>query len=118
MNKKINFESKIFSSSEIKKIEKKQLDKGVNLVEKASDKIVDYLISNYNNSGYFVFICGPGNNGADGLWAAYKIITNYFEKVIIVMPENSKTTENKNALKKIKKLQVKFIVLFKLKKSK
>ena len=104
MNTKINFESKIFLSSEIKKIEKKQLDKGVNLVEKASDKIVDFLISNYNNSGYFIFICGPGNNGADGLLTAYKIITNYFEKVIIVMPEKSKTSENKNALKKIKKV--------------
>ena len=57
MNTKINFESKVFSSSEIKKIEKKQFDKGVNLIEIASDKIVDFLISNYNNSGHFVFIC-------------------------------------------------------------
>ena len=118
MNTKINFESKIFLSSEIKKIEKKQLDKGVNLVEKASDKIVDFLISNYNNSGYFIFICGPGNNGADGLLTAYKIITNYFEKVIIVMPEKSKTSENKNALKKIKKVTSKIHHTFPAKKIK
>ena len=104
MNTKINFENKVFSSSEIKKIEKNQLDKGINLIEKASDKIVDFLISNYNNSGHFVFICGPGNNGADGLRAAHKIITNYFEKVIIIMPEESKTIENTNALKKIIKV--------------
>ena len=118
MNTKINFESKVFSSSEIKKIEKKQLDKGVNLIEKASDKIVDFLISNYNNSGYFVFICGPGNNGADGLCAAYKIITNYFERVIIIMPEKSKTIENANALKKIIQVTSKIHRTFPTKKSK
>ena len=112
MDTKINFVSKIFSSSEIKKIEKKQLDKGINLIEKASDMIVDYLISNYNNSGHFVFICGPGNNGADGLLAAYKIITKYFEKVIIVMPEKPKTIDNKNMFRKIIKVKGKIYSSF------
>ncbi len=39
----------------------------VELMERAASKCLDWISSNYSKDTLFVILCGPGNNGGDGL---------------------------------------------------
>lgn len=61
---------KIFNKSQIKKSDQFTIDNepiaSINLMERASQKCVNWLVNHsYHNENYYIF-CGNGNNGGDG----------------------------------------------------
>jgi hydroxyethylthiazole kinase-like uncharacterized protein yjeF len=69
----------------------------VALLEVAGFRIAD-LLQKVDTSGVFVFLCGSGNNGADGLVAA-RWLANWGYPVQVFAPADMRTAEGKQARK-------------------
>jgi hydroxyethylthiazole kinase-like uncharacterized protein yjeF len=60
----------------------------IDLMERASKKVVDWLTENFSNQNKVVVLAGSGNNGGDGLAIARLLYEqNYTVKVVLVMGE-------------------------------
>ncbi len=61
---------KIFLTEQVKKADAYTIENepisSINLMERAAKKCFEYIISNYSNFVFHIFV-GPGNNGGDGL---------------------------------------------------
>lgn len=62
---------KIFSAAQIKECDASTIKASritsADLMERAATRCVDWLKSNFSREALFVVLCGPGNNGGDGL---------------------------------------------------
>ena len=82
--------------------ETKNLEKEYNtsdeefLINKASDFICDILSRSKLKNNKYLFICGPGSNGLDGIYAAYKLASLGYDIEIL----NTKKNSNLSYLKK------------------
>jgi hydroxyethylthiazole kinase-like uncharacterized protein yjeF len=62
---------KIFSAAQIKECDAYTIQTAritsADLMERAATRCVDWLKNNFSREALFVILCGPGNNGGDGL---------------------------------------------------
>ena len=49
------------------------------LINKASDFICDIVSRSGLKNQKFLFICGPGSNGLDGIYCAHKLVSRGYE---------------------------------------
>ncbi|MDA3929478.1 MAG: NAD(P)H-hydrate dehydratase [Prolixibacteraceae bacterium] len=70
---------KIFATNQISKIDQYTIEHepvpAINLMERASMTVVDYLVNETDVVGRVMIFCGPGNNGGDGLTVA-RLLSN------------------------------------------
>ena len=59
------------------------------LINKASDFICNIVSRSRLKNQKFLFICGPGSNGLDGIYCAHKLVSRGFEIEIFNTKENS-----------------------------
>jgi len=75
---KIYFHSDI-SCQEIKDIENENTLRNDNqLIDKASDYICKIITTKFSVKDKIIFVCGPGSNGLDGIYSAYKLLKHKF----------------------------------------
>ena len=74
---------KLFKTSDIAKIDQYTIENepiaAIDLMERASASIVNYLTEETDVSGKVFIFCGPGNNGGDGL-AVARLLANESER--------------------------------------
>ncbi|MBK7391110.1 MAG: NAD(P)H-hydrate epimerase [Bacteroidetes bacterium] len=71
------------------------------LMERAAGKCVDWLLQNIKKQRITI-ICGPGNNGGDGLAIARMLITAGFEvNAFVLNPSNRLSTDCEAQLKRL-----------------
>lgn len=61
------------SKSQNRQIEEYAISQGLNLIENASDEIVNLICSRFDKKNKILVIVGSGNNGSDGIAAAIKL---------------------------------------------
>ena len=59
------------------------------LINKASDFICDIVSRSGLNNQKFLFICGPGANGLDGIYSAHKLASRGYVIEILNTKKNS-----------------------------
>jgi NAD(P)H-hydrate epimerase len=98
---------KIFSSEQIREIDAYTIAyepiASVDLMERASNAISNWILENLSVEKRFVFICGPGNNGGDGLAVARLMYLTGFNVEVFYLDANSYSADfivNLNRLKK------------------
>jgi len=105
---------KIFSSEQIKKADQFTIQhepvSGIDLMERASGKLTEYLLEIFNDWQYIFFI-GPGNNGGDGLAMARMIHEKGFPVRVYVLDVGKSSEENKTNLERANKSGVEMIYL-------
>ncbi|MGJ3236908.1 NAD(P)H-hydrate dehydratase [Marivirga sp.] len=75
----------------------------IDLMERASQEIVNWLIKNFTNQYQIIILAGSGNNGGDGLAIARLMSEqNFTVKVVLVMGKEGSEDFEKN-LSKLKK---------------
>jgi len=86
--------------------------KSIDLMERASQKCVDWLGKKYTPSTNFTVFCGVGNNGGDGLVIARKLQQKgYHLTLYIVHFSDNHTTDFDTNFDKVKFLGIKPILL-------
>lgn len=74
---------KILSKNQIKEIDERTIEKNniqsIDLMEKASKACVQYLMTQHIDNQTIIILCGPGNNGGDGLAIARLLNEHGFE---------------------------------------
>ncbi|HNV52859.1 MAG TPA: NAD(P)H-hydrate dehydratase, partial [Tenuifilaceae bacterium] len=98
---------KIFSSEQIRDIDSYTIANepiaSVDLMERASNAIFEWMAQNLSSTKRFIFICGPGNNGGDGLAVARMIYFAGFNASVYYVDSTSYSSDftiNLNRLKK------------------
>ena len=66
------------------------------LINKASDFICNIVSRSRLKNKKFLFICGPGSNGLDGIYCAHKLVSRGYEIEIF----NTKKNSNMSILEK------------------
>ena len=89
---------KILSAEEIRlwdqfTIEQEPIS-SINLMERAADKCVEWLLQQYPDAPSFAVFCGKGNNGGDGLAIARMLIENKYPVTIYILEFGHKGTED------------------------
>ncbi len=98
------------TSKEIKKIEERYNGTDADfLINKASDYICKVITKTKPPKNKFLFICGPGSNGLDGVLAACKLISQGYD-VKVFFTKNSNNTSHLDELKLRECLITSFIV--------
>ena len=87
------------TSEEIKNIEERYNATNSDfLINKASDYICKIITKTKSPKNKFLFICDPGSNGLDGMFAARKLITQGYD-VKVFFIKNNKNTSHLDRLK-------------------
>ncbi|MGQ9846472.1 MAG: NAD(P)H-hydrate dehydratase [Bacteroidales bacterium] len=85
---------KIFTTSQISKIDKYTIENepisSIDLMERASNQISDYLIRHFSKEHSFCFVCGFGNNGGDGLAVARILFLKGYKVRVLLFAEKEK----------------------------
>jgi hydroxyethylthiazole kinase-like uncharacterized protein yjeF len=70
------------------------------LMERASEKCAEYLCLHFSENTYFLIVCGPGNNGGDGLVIA-RLLKSNKKKVHVILIGDNFSEENKIQQQKV-----------------
>ena len=106
----------ILSSEEMRLFEQGEFLKkdSYSFMQKAGERVFEFIINNFENKKPIIVLCGPGNNGGDGFVVARHLMNHgYSVKVYIYANENH---YKRDALKVFKEFkgELKKIDLFKL----
>jgi NAD(P)H-hydrate epimerase len=78
----------IFDPADIREADRRAISKlgvsGMVLMENAGRGVADVMTARFPTARKFLFVCGPGNNGGDGLTAARHILIRGKEAVVIL----------------------------------
>jgi hydroxyethylthiazole kinase-like uncharacterized protein yjeF len=81
----------------------------IDLMEKAAEKICDWIKNNVQTESFSIF-CGPGNNGADGLAVAR--LLNFGSTVVYICSDSEKFSDNFLVnLERLKKKRIEIIYI-------
>jgi hydroxyethylthiazole kinase-like uncharacterized protein yjeF len=84
---------KIFSADQIRKWDAYTIQhepvSSVDLMERAAEACVEWILNNFNSSNQFKIFCGKGNNGGDGLAIARLLIQNKFSTSVYIIGDGS-----------------------------
>ncbi len=91
---------KLFTTSQIAKIDKYTIEHepiaSVDLMERAAKQLCKYMEAHFQIPQAFVFVCGFGNNGGDGLAMARMLFQKgYPVRVYVFAEENKQSPDNK-----------------------
>ena len=82
---------KVLSGAQIREADKQTIMNepisSLNLMERAAAKCTNWLTEQLNENKNFIIICGPGNNGGDGL-AIARLLWHYQKKVTVYYCNN------------------------------
>ena len=92
----------LFSSKEMQELEKANfIGKNSYLfMKRAGHKVFKFIAENFNKKQPIIVICGPGNNGGDGLVVA-RYLRNYGYNITVYISQDKKKYK-RNALKALK----------------
>ncbi|ASG67774.1 bifunctional NAD(P)H-hydrate repair enzyme [Francisella halioticida] len=62
-----------------REIEEYAISQELNLMENASDEIVEFISNKFNKQNKILVVVGSGNNGSDGIAAAIKLYKNQYD---------------------------------------
>lgn len=104
---------KIFKTSLIAALDKFTTENepisGIDLMERASSKVVDFIMKSDNIWGDIIFFCGQGNNGGDGL-AVARMLTKFDKRfhisVFIVKSTKGFTPSAQTNFERLQKLEI------------
>jgi len=101
---------KIFSSEQIRDIDSYTIANepiaSVDLMERASNAIFEWMAQNLSFTNRFVFICGPGNNGGDGLAVARMMFFAGFNVSVYYIDSTTYSSDFTINLSRLKKTNV------------
>jgi len=106
----------IFNSEEMRLFEHDQFLKknSYSFMQKAGKRVFEFINNNFKNKKPIIVLCGPGNNGGDGLVIARQLMNRGFPvKVYIYVSKNHYKGDALKALKEFKG-ELKKIDFFKL----
>lgn len=97
---------KIFSAAQIKACDAYTIHasgiSSIDLVERAATACAEYIVRHFSTDTPFVFLCGMGNNGADGLALARIMLKHgYAVKIFLLQHRTEISPEGKINLNKI-----------------
>lgn len=102
MKESFNFQ-KILNKTQIKEADehciKQEGISSIDLMERAAKVCTDYILRNYPKPNKCYVLCGPGNNGGDGLAITRLLIDNHWNANAIVLKTNGSEDFNKNLQK-------------------
>lgn len=79
---------KLFTCSQISQIDRLTMNlepiSSIDLMERASSKVADWIIQNIGNDRPFWFFAGPGNNGGDALAVARLLALSNFDCTVFI----------------------------------
>lgn len=88
---------KILSASQIKEVDaytiKHEPVSAIDLMERAASKAADVIINHYSTFNSCKIICGPGNNGGDGLVIARHLFNHSKDITLYIIGFSEKHTE-------------------------
>lgn len=89
---------KIFKSSEIREIDaytiKNEPIHSINLMERASEQIANWIIQEFDKNQQILIFVGPGNNGGDGLAVARMLYQEGYEIKVFVLKITEKLSQD------------------------
>jgi len=66
----------------------------LNLMERAAEKCVEWLLKKYPDTPSFAIFCGKGNNGGDGLAIARLLMAHQYDATVYVLEFGHKGTDD------------------------
>lgn len=78
----------------------------IDLMERASIKVVEYILDNYYSFAAFDIFCGQGNNGGDGLAIARMLYASGKDVKVFVLKNGKQSSDFSSNLKRLKQLSV------------
>lgn len=101
---------KIFSAEQIQRADAFTIENepisSIDLMERASGKVFQWLKKKYHKNTHFDVFCGPGNNGGDGLALARMLKERNFSVIVWVLEIGSKSEENQHNFHKLETLNI------------
>lgn len=92
---------KILNSEQLQKIDQNTIEKqditSFDLMQRAGIALVKSLLRHYDHHHHFVFVCGSGNNGGDGLIMAKWLIEKGYSASVYRIDFTSQSNENRIA---------------------
>lgn len=93
-----NLPEKMFTSNQIKEIDQYTISnepiKSIDLMERAADKIFQWIINRYEPACNIKIFVGPGNNGGDGLAVARMLAQNEYSVEVFWVKFTDKCSED------------------------
>jgi len=91
---------KIFTGKQIKEIDAATIASepigSIDLMERAASRLVEWYVARYGRSQSILVICGPGNNGGDGLALARLLHSAGYKPAVFILKSDSVPTEDWN----------------------
>jgi len=91
---------KIFRTDQIKRIDELTIIsepiRSVDLMERAAEQLLRWIIRNFDRTGRMLVFTGPGNNGGDGLALARLLSANRFIAEVFNVKISDKTSDDWN----------------------
>lgn len=101
---------KIFSSEQIRDIDAYTIANepiaSIDLMERASDTLFEWIAKNLATSSKYIFICGPGNNGGDGLAVARMMFFAGYNIEVYYLNSASYSVDFSINLSRLKKINI------------
>ena len=101
---------KIFSSEQIREIDAYTIANepiaSIDLMERASDALFGWITKNLSTSNKFLFFCGPGNNGGDGLALARMMFFAGYNTEVYYLNSTSYSVDFSINLSRLKKTNI------------
>ena len=106
---------KVFSSEQIRNIDAYTIANepiaSVDLMERASEALFSWIAQNLCTTSRYVIICGPGNNGGDGLAVARMMFFAGFNVVVYCISSKSYTSDFDINLARLKKISIELNII-------
>ena len=87
---------KIFSTDQIREADKYTIHKepitSIDLMERAATACAKWIVEKFDTQTEFKIICGPGNNGGDGLAIARLLIERKYNVQVFLINDSGKTS--------------------------
>ncbi len=107
---------KIFTSAQIKECDEQTIKvsgiRSIDLMERAANKCADWLKANFPKDTLFIILCGPGNNGGDGLAIARMLhLRSYGVKAFLLNTGSELSTDCAANLQKLRQLNEQLVTV-------
>ncbi len=89
---------KVFSASQIREWDAFTIEHepiaSIDLMERASKKLFDWVVSKFQPDQRILIFCGPGNNGGDGLALARMLVEARFQIEVVIVATSTDYSED------------------------
>lgn len=107
---------KIFSAEQIRNIDAYTITNepiaSIDLMERASDALYEWIAQNLPTTSRYIFFCGPGNNGGDGLALARIMFFAGYNVMVCYLNSASYSVDFIANLSRLKKINIDLYEIF------